>query len=152
LEAALKNLKQLTDHERQEIELDFPVGCAIDDDDVRDWFEAHPPPKPKRIALRKPKRKLKNNTFFQLGQFLRKAIDAATAPLEARIAELEQRPIGLDYKGVYVKGRSYSKNMGVSHAGSIWVAVREYPEKEPGQPHSGWRLAVKRGTDGKDAR
>jgi hypothetical protein len=71
---------------------------------------------------------------------------------DERIAELEARPVGLNYQGVWTPGASYAKDMGVTHRGSIWVATRALPHADPAAPNSGFRLAVKAGGDGKDAR
>jgi hypothetical protein len=93
-------------------------------------------------------------TQAQLGDYMEhigKTIAAELAKRDAEIAELRARPVGVDYKGVYRKGCSYSRNQAVSHQGSLWIAVKNYPEKEPGEPSSGWRLSVKKGRDGKDA-
>ena len=69
--------------------------------------------------------------------------------LEDRVKELEERPAGLDYKGTYKPDYSYGKNMGVTHQGSLWIALKDKPTKEPGEPNSGWQLACKKGRDAK---
>lgn len=55
-------------------------------------------------------------------------------------------------RGVWREGKFF-KGDGVSWGGSFWIAQRETDEK-PGEgksgDNSGWRLAVKRGRDGKD--
>lgn len=50
-------------------------------------------------------------------------------------------------RGVYKDGREYEAGDAVTWAGSLWIAK----EKTSGRPDSGqgWRLAVKRGRDGK---
>jgi hypothetical protein len=60
--------------------------------------------------------------------------------------------IGLRYRGVY-NGNPSDHKPGdfVSHKGSVWAAAG-YPTGEPGKDFTGWRLAVKCGRDGKDAR
>lgn len=56
-------------------------------------------------------------------------------------------PIVLD-RGVYRDGESYVKGDAVTWAGSLWIAQKD----TAGKPDAGdWRLAVKRGRDGKDA-
>jgi hypothetical protein len=109
--------------------------------------KALPPPR-----RRPPKKAADLNLVEHLGQLTAKAIKDATTPLEARIAELESRPAGLDYKGIYRRDYNYAKNMGVTHSGSVWVALKDSPPKEPGEANSGWLLACKRGADGKDLR
>jgi hypothetical protein len=106
-----------------------------------------------------PRRKASNpagyitkRDFDHFQEFLGKSICEELAKRDARIAELEARPVGVDYKGVYRKGCSYTRNQAVSHQGSLWIAVKDYPEKEPGEPNSGFRLSVKKGRDGKDAK
>jgi hypothetical protein len=56
-------------------------------------------------------------------------------------------PIWLD-RGVWVQ-RSYARSDGVSWNGSFWIAQRD-TEGKPDTADSGWRLAVKRGRDGKN--
>ena len=62
-----------------------------------------------------------------------------------KIAELDARP-GFDYCGTYEQGRSYRRNQGCTQAGSIFVAMKDFPGI-PGTPNCGWQLAVKRGRD-----
>lgn len=54
-------------------------------------------------------------------------------------------------RGVYKAGEDYSAGDGVTWGGSFWIAQKDTGEK-PDTPDSGWRLAVKKGRDGKDAR
>jgi hypothetical protein len=52
-------------------------------------------------------------------------------------------------RGVYKTGETYEAGDGVTWGGSFWIAREKTAEKpDSGQ---GWRLAVKRGRDGKDA-
>lgn len=53
-------------------------------------------------------------------------------------------------QGVYKADSDYQRGDAVSHGGSLWIAQRDAPGV-PGTPESGWRLAVKKGRDGKDA-
>lgn len=57
-------------------------------------------------------------------------------------------PVMLD-RGVWGEEKAYQKGDAVTWAGSLWTAQRDAPGK-PDTPDSGWRLAVKRGRDGKD--
>jgi len=50
--------------------------------------------------------------------------------------------------GVWTEGRSYLQGDGVTWAGSFWIAQDDTTEKP--DVGKGWRLAVKRGRDGKD--
>lgn len=57
-------------------------------------------------------------------------------------------PVVID-RGVFADGKSYEEGDGVTWGGSFWIAQRATSAK-PDSPESGWRLAVKRGRDGKD--
>jgi hypothetical protein len=59
-------------------------------------------------------------------------------------------PIVLD-RGVWVDEKLYERGDAVSWAGSLWIAQRDAPGK-PDTADGGWRLAVKRGRDGKNLR
>lgn len=59
-------------------------------------------------------------------------------------------PFPLD-RGVWAEDGQYEKGDAVSWAGSFWIAQRDNPGK-PDSTDSGWRLAVKRGRDGKNAK
>lgn len=59
-------------------------------------------------------------------------------------------PVPLD-RGVFKQGETYSAGDTVTWGGSLWIAQRETDAK-PDTPDSGWRLSVKRGRDGKDAK
>jgi hypothetical protein len=52
-------------------------------------------------------------------------------------------------RGVYKAGEQYEAGDAVTWGGSLWTAQRATSAK-PDTPESGWRLAVKRGRDGKD--
>jgi integrin beta 3 len=51
--------------------------------------------------------------------------------------------------GVYKADQQYGKGDGVSWGGSFWIAQKDTTDKPGHSPD--WRLAVKRGNDGKDA-
>src|SRR5262245_54660410 len=68
------------------------------------------------------------NDTRRWGELFVTAIVEANRELVERIKWLEERPAHLDYRGTWKAGASYSKNMGVTHAGSIWVARNNYPE------------------------
>lgn len=51
--------------------------------------------------------------------------------------------------GVFREGTTYEKGDCVSFGGSTWIAQKDAPEGKPGLS-SDWRLAVKKGRDGKD--
>lgn len=52
--------------------------------------------------------------------------------------------------GVFREG-TYRQGDGVTFGGSLWLAQKDDPPGKPGDPDSGWRLAVKKGRDGRDA-
>lgn len=56
-------------------------------------------------------------------------------------------PVIVD-RGVFKEGRAYRKGDGVTWGGSFWIAQDETAEKP--DSGKGWRLAVKKGRDGKD--
>jgi hypothetical protein len=59
-------------------------------------------------------------------------------------------PIPLDC-GVWKDSSDYIRGDGVTHDGSFWIAQRA-TKSRPGMPGSDWRLAVKKGQNGKDLR
>ena len=62
--------------------------------------------------------------------------------------EIEFSGMVLD-RDVHRPGAAYEKGDAVTHGGSYWIAKRDTSET-PGKSDD-WRLAVKRGRDGKDA-
>lgn len=65
-----------------------------------------------------------------------------------------ERTIKLDTvidRGVWRDGE-YEKGDAVSYGGSLWIAQKDLPENVPGASKDHWRLAVKKGRDGKDLR
>lgn len=58
-------------------------------------------------------------------------------------------PIVID-KGVFRDGQNYVQNDGVTFAGSFWIAKKDMPKDKPGSSDD-WRLAVKRGRDGRES-
>jgi hypothetical protein len=64
-----------------------------------------------------------------------------------------------DDKGVYRPETKYEKGDGVTFGGHFWIAKKDDPEFKPGDPAdvvdgepACWRLAVRRGRDGKGAK
>lgn len=68
---------------------------------------------------------------------------------EARTTRSVKFPVVLD-RGVYRKGSRSEKGDGVTYGGQFYIAQRD-TDAVPGESPD-WRLAVKRGRDGKDAR
>lgn len=59
-------------------------------------------------------------------------------------------PVIID-RGVYKAGETYKRGDAVTWGGSLWIAQVETGAK-PDSPDSGWRLGVKKGRDGRDAK
>lgn len=81
-------------------------------------------------------------TLVEIVRFLR----AEIAGLEKRLQHVEQRK-AFDYTGTFKQGQSYTKGQGCTHDGSIFIAMRDYPDGTPGTAGCGWKLACKRGRD-----
>jgi integrin beta 3 len=62
---------------------------------------------------------------------------------------LELRVPRFKDKGVYLPAETYRCGDGVTFGGSFWIAQMDSPADKPGTG-DGWRLAVKRGRDGRD--
>jgi len=59
-------------------------------------------------------------------------------------------PVVID-RGVYKAESDYQRGDAVTWGGSLWIAQKDSPESKPGMG-DGWRLAVKKGRDGKDGK
>lgn len=59
-------------------------------------------------------------------------------------------PVVID-RGVWKQSGEYKRGDAVSWGGSLWIAQKDGPAK-PDTADSGWRLAVKKGRDGRDAK
>lgn len=55
------------------------------------------------------------------------------------------------YRGVFKLDEDYARGDATTWGGSLWIAEKATSAK-PDSPDSGWRLAVKKGRDGKDAK
>ena len=55
------------------------------------------------------------------------------------------------YRGTYKHDQEYSAGDAVTWGGHMWIAEKTTSAK-PDQPGEGWRLAVKKGRDGRDAK
>lgn len=61
-------------------------------------------------------------------------------------------PVVVD-RGIFKELQPYQSGDGVTWGGSYWIAQKDAPVGKPGEAGSdGWRLAVKKGRDGKDGR
>jgi hypothetical protein len=70
--------------------------------------------------------------------------------LEARVADLEARG-SIEYRGIWAADTKYKSGNAVTHDGSMWIATADTQGVRPGDT-AFWKLAVKRGRDGRDAR
>ena len=73
--------------------------------------------------------------------FVHDVIAEATAPLIARIAELEARP-SLEDAGVWDQAKLYRPGHVTTHDGSAWVCKEANSNARPGTSNA-WRLMVK---------
>jgi hypothetical protein len=71
-------------------------------------------------------------------------------PIRARLDALEASEMQKRYMGVFDADQDYRMHNSVTHQGSIFVAKRDDPGV-PAVDGTGWRLAVKRGRDGRNA-
>jgi hypothetical protein len=93
------------------------------------------------------------NSILQQNRAPMKRLLEENEALKAQIKALEARPIGVIDRGVWQAGDTYKAHEGASHAGSFWICQRMHTA-DPDQPGTSgqWRLAVKRGRDGRDLR
>jgi len=66
-----------------------------------------------------------------------------------QIKEIEAKFDVVLYRGVYRDGETYDAGDAVTWGGSLWIALRRTASK-PGDGSADWRLAVKKGRDGRD--
>ena len=70
---------------------------------------------------------------------------------DGEVVERTLRSPSLLYRGVFREGDQYDGGDAVTYGGSLWVALRATTTK-PGDGSPDWRLAVKKGRDGRDAK
>jgi hypothetical protein len=81
-------------------------------------------------------------------EHVKRKIAEAVAPLEQRIKELESRPRGLVFKGVWTSGTEYGSGDVVSQSGCMWICTAASTRQRPGDARSrDWTLSVKAGRD-----
>jgi hypothetical protein len=84
-------------------------------------------------------------------QLMSYVLASVLAAQHDRIVELEVRLRGVEALsgfrdcGVWREGAAYERNDAASFRGSLWIAQRGVDLGKPGQPASGWRMAVKNG-------
>ncbi len=77
------------------------------------------------------------------------AVNERVGKLEERITELEKRPRGIAYRGVWDASKEYSPGDAATSSGSLWIAKIHNRDHRPGADLGvAWTLAVKRGADG----
>lgn len=114
--------------------------------------EAVPPPRA-RYTDAVIERELKGHLeiFASMKKYVDRGFDEVEGVVKEigkRLKALETRPEFAD-AGVYDHGKSYAAGSGVTDEGSYWIAKRAAGVGEaPGQCDA-WRLAVKRGRDGR---
>jgi hypothetical protein len=77
------------------------------------------------------------------------AIETRCSTLTDRIKQLEARP-SLVYRGIWNENEQYEQGQFVTDHGSLFYCER-LTRARPSAGSPDWRLAVKRGRDGKDA-
>ena len=82
---------------------------------------------------------------------LKKDCNARIEALEQRVTALEARPSVQD-KGIWKPGEFYQPGDIVSRAGSAWICRGSHMAVGDDLSHDHFRLLVKRGRDGRDAR
>lgn len=85
-----------------------------------------------------------------LARHTAEAIAQGVAPLAARLDEVEAR--GLEYRGQYERGQTYRRGAAVTYSGSLFIAMADTLSTDVPEASPAWRLACKRGRDGKDAK
>jgi hypothetical protein len=95
--------------------------------------------------------KILDEVVTTIAPILKEHIAATIAPIVARLDKLEMQHADWKYVGVWSGDRQYSENNWCTYDGSVWHAQRDSKGAKPGDGDS-WRLAIRRGQNGKDAR
>ncbi len=80
-----------------------------------------------------------------------RTLDIRLTHTDGEVVEQTLRSPSLLYRGVFREGDQYDGGDAVTFGGSLWVALRATTTK-PGDGSPDWRLAVKKGRDGRDAK
>lgn len=80
----------------------------------------------------------------------RAEVDVLIAHIEALERRMSESP-AMTYEGVFAPEREYTRNQSVTWGGNLYIAQAN-TSKKPDGPESGWKLAVRRGRDGRAAR
>jgi hypothetical protein len=89
---------------------------------------------------------MRGRDMARLAESIGKFIAERIAPLEQRIATIEQRPVP-KYVGVWKRETVYPAGSFVTHHGSTWHANISAEGIEPGSGSTTWTLTAKRGRD-----
>jgi hypothetical protein len=81
-----------------------------------------------------------------LGEVMRESIRDAIAPLEKRIAQLEES--GIRYCGVFQRALAYRRGDTVTFDSNLWVCLTDTSPNETPGASTRWQLAVRCGADG----
>jgi len=108
------------------------------------------PTEPEPTLLRFPKRVVTGRVLENVLKQFVELLGADLGAIDRRLDALEARPT-MKYVGVHQRGTTYQPGECVTSAGSLWIASR-VTTGQPGEPESGFTLAVKRGKDGRDGK
>lgn len=86
---------------------------------------------------------LVNTIAKGFGPAVRQRLEELHGLMEPRIADLESRPSGLQYEGVWSAEREYPAGSLVTHSGAGYVAIAVATKGEKPGTGGNWRLAVK---------
>lgn len=78
-----------------------------------------------------------------------RTITLSLARGDHRVERSVKLPTVID-RGVFRDGETYERNDGVTFGGSWWLAQKDAPVGKPDAGNGDWRLAVKKGRDGRD--
>lgn len=74
-------------------------------------------------------------------------LEVQCTDLQETVKELNERP-AFSYQGVYIPGHVYKRGQFVTWRGQVWHC-QEQTHTKPGDPGQKWKLAVRKGTDGR---
>jgi hypothetical protein len=128
--------------------------------DLGDLGRARPSQKGVPLSFLKQPWPFKNQTWrkttpsrfaSQIGNHLLESVGdvivEALAARDAIIKSLQDELAARSYRGVFDPAVKYAKHNSVTQSGSLWIAVSDNPGAPGLSP--GWKLAVKRGRDGR---
>lgn len=92
----------------------------------------------------------------EMKTFVQRYVEQQLAALKRELGETrrelhEVKAKSLQDHGTWLPQRRYPAGAATTHDGALWIA-RQDTEERPGDGATAWRLAVKRGRDGRDRR